>query len=339
MRTDGGALARAAGRLLLLVAALLAFDCQTSRDEPTGGETHFLQRCSDSATDCGPELVCACGVCTIPCAETAACEGFPRASCVSPAGEASCAAPSTTYCDVGCTTDEQCTALSPNHRCTAGLCRSGGTNHSACSEELSIEANELVVLGDTFFAANHSITAFLEELARSHGALSTGERYRDYSTVVGNTLALLGPGIGDQYSKAQAESPVRVVLMTGGGADVLLGSCDVISDACPLLTAAAAEATTLLQRMADDGVQQVVYAFYPDPNEPELRAEVSALRPLLESACEASSVPCQWVDLRPVFAGHESAYLEAEGTVPTAEGARASATELWSVMSASCIAQ
>jgi hypothetical protein len=338
MRSEGRAIARAFARLLLVVAALLALQCQTSRDEPTGGETHFLQRCSDSAADCGPGLLCACGACTLACTEAAACGSFANASCVSPEN-ATCSAPGASYCEVTCGGDQDCAPLSSAHRCTEGTCRSGGPTPSACAESDRIEANQLVVLGDSFFAANHSVTAFLEDLARSHGSISLGERYRDYSNVVGNTLALLGPGITNQYTAAEAESPVRVVLMTGGGADVLLGSCELVSDTCPLLTAAAMEATALFQRMSEDGVEHVVYAYYPDPSDADLRAEVGALRPLLERACRESPVPCAWVDLRPVFEGHEDAYLDAEGTVPTADGARAAALELWSVMSAACIGQ
>jgi hypothetical protein len=338
MATDGRSIARTVRRLLLLAVAFFAFDCQTSREEPTGGETHFLQRCRDGSADCGPGLDCACGVCTIPCADAAACGSFPQASCLAPPEDAACGASSGSYCDVGCAADEDCAVLSPDHRCDAGLCRSGGAAE-ACTDSDAIGANELVILGDSFFAADHGTTAFLEDLARARGAISAGERYRDYSSVLGNTLSLLGRGIADQYTTALAESPVRVVLMTGGGADALLGSCEVVSDTCPILTAAAAEASALLQRMADDGVEQVVYVFYPDPTDPELRAEIVALRPLLELSCRASPVPCAWIDLRPVFSGNEDTYLNPEGTVPTTEGARATAAELWSVMSARCIAQ
>ncbi|RYZ01179.1 MAG: hypothetical protein EOO73_36395 [Myxococcales bacterium] len=337
MGTEARAFTRALRALLLVLAALLSFNCQSARDEPTGGETHFLQRCRDSAT-CGGSLVCACGVCTTPCDSAATCGSFPAATCAAP--EAStCDERDRSYCEVSCALDAECAELSAEHRCADGRCRKGGASASTCAGEHAISANELVVLGDSFFAADHGTTAYLEELARSHGAISLGERYRDYSRLVGNTLAFLGAGIREQYAAAVAESAVRVVLMTGGGADVLLGSCEELSEDCPLLAAAAAEASALLQRMASDGVEQVVYVFYPDPFDAELRAEVGALRPLLERACKDSAAPCTWVDLRGVFTDHEASYLDAEGTIPTAEGARATAAELWSVISAGCIGQ
>lgn len=337
MRTER-ALPRTLAHLLLAAAALLAFHCQSAREEPTGGETHFLQRCSETSATCGSELVCACGVCTIPCTGPTACDSFPDASCVTPTGGTGCAASSETYCDVPCATATDCATLSPDHRCEFGFCRRS-VPVSACTPDDAVAANQLVLIGDSFFAVDHGITAFLEDLARSNGAISAGERYRDYSSVVDNTLALVGAGITAQYARARTEGAVRVVIMTGGGADVLLGSCERIAEDCPLLTAATTEAAALFQQMADDGVEHVVYAFYPDPTDPELRAEVGALRPLLERACEASPTPCTWVDLRGVFGGKEERYLNADGTVPTADGARASASELWSVMSARCIAE
>jgi hypothetical protein len=197
----------------------------------------------------------------------------------------------------------------------------------------------VVILGDAFFAVEHRVTAYLEDAARASGALSIGQRYRDYSSLVGNTLALQGNGIEQQYLAAAAESAVKVVIMNGGGGDVLVGSCEVISAECPLLTAAAAGARALFERFATDSVEHVVYAFYPDPVPAELREEVSTLRPLLEAACAESPVPCEWIDLRATFEGKEDSYLSADGTVPTAAGAEAAAGAIFATMQRACIAQ
>jgi hypothetical protein len=197
----------------------------------------------------------------------------------------------------------------------------------------------VVLLGDIFFAITHGITAFVEDAARQSGVLSAGERYRDFSSAVGNTLALLGNGLEDQYAAATEEGPAKVVIMTGGGADVLIGSCDVIAADCPLLVDASNAASALFARMAADGVEHIVYVFYPNPSDPTLREEVDALRPLLRTACEGSPTPCHWVDLRPAFDGKEATYLNSEGTTPTTAGAQASAAAIWSVMQQQCIAQ
>lgn len=324
-------------RTLLLVATLLASNCGTTREGPTGGETHFLQHC-ESDPDCGGELVCACGVCTLPCSERSTCEQFADAVCHPVTATTSCQATSVGLCDVSCVADNDCASVSLSHRCLGGVCRDVEGPKSECVLG-NASANEVVVLGDSFFALSHSTTAFLEDLAREVGTLSVGERYRDYSSVVGNALALGGTGIANQYEAAAAESPVKLVVMTGGGADVLLGSCDVIRPDCPLLVEAAQAARALFQRMADSGVEHVVYAFYPDPVDPVLREEVRALRPLLASVCEESPVPCEWLDLRTAFANNEAAYLDATGTSPTSAGAQATARAIWAAMQGPCAAE
>jgi hypothetical protein len=322
---------------LLWGAALLTSSCDSAREGPTGGETHFLKPCDPEADACGGDLACVCGVCTLTCTETAACAGLPAASCAPPRVADACEVPTSGYCDVTCTADADCAALPAAPRCTGGVCRSSsGPEPCAASE---VTGNEVVIVGDSFFAAGHDITAFLEDMARKSSALSAGERYRDHSSLLGNTLALLGSGIEDQYAAAAAESPVSVVIMNGGGADVLLGSCDDLAPDCPLLVEAAAAASSLFERMASDGVQHVVYAFYPDPSDATLRAELDTLRPLLASACESSPTACHWVDLRTTFADQEALYLDVEGTTPTPEGAQAAAAAIGAVLQRQCIAQ
>ena len=325
-------------RGLLLALGLAGFACASTREDPTGGETHFLAICDDDTTACGGDLVCVCHVCTLPCSEAATCERFRSSSCAAPPAGDACGQATPGYCEVSCASDAECTALSPSHVCVNGACRSVAAPPTSCPPS-GVSSNEVVLLGDSFFAVSHRITAFVEDAARQSGVLLPGERYRDFSSVIGNTLALGGTGIEQQYAAANAESPVRVVVMTGGGADVLLGSCDVIAPDCPLLVDATSAASTLFERMAIYGVEHVVYVFYPDPSEPTLRAEVQALRPLLQSACQNSPTPCDWLDLRAAFAGHEATYLDSTGTSPTTEGAQASATAIWSMMQQQCIAQ
>jgi hypothetical protein len=326
------------GSVLLTLITALALSCESTREEPTGGETHFLQRCDDAPSACGSRFTCLCGVCSVPCSDAVACAELPNASCVTTEGASACSAPSPAQCDVTCNADADCAALSSDHRCVAGRCRTDASGEPACPSG-DTAANEVLVIGDSFVAVNHNLTAFLEDLARQSGALAAGERYRDFSSLLGNTLALGGNGLEAQYTAASAESPVRVVIMNGGGADLLLGSCDTLTPDCPLVTDAVAAAEALLSRMADDGVEHVVYAFYPDPVDMDLRAEVDVLRPLIESTCASSPVPCEWLDLRPTFAGNYATYVGPDGNNPTPEGARASAAAIWTTMQQACIAQ
>jgi hypothetical protein len=323
----------------LLVLTLLVTECrgaQSAGENPTGGETHFLKSCSLDSRTCGSELACLCGVCSLPCNDGASCEALPGARCALPGETATCLLASTGHCDVACVADAECATVSDAHRCMGGVCRASEPAPSVCPAT-QVTANQVLVIGDSFFATGHRIAAFLEELARQSGALLPGARYRDNSSLLGNTLALLGTGIEEQYMTARAESPVGAVIMNGGGADLLIGSCEELTMDCPLLAEAADAAQALLARMADDGVEHVVYAFYPDPVDAELRAEVDALRPLIASACEASPLPCHWVDLRQAFEGKYDSYVEADGINPTTEGAQAAALAIWETMEQACI--
>jgi hypothetical protein len=219
----------------------------------------------------------------------------------------------------------------------------GGADRDAATTSCvhgQVAANEVIFLGDSFVATSRQIPTNVEELARQAGILAQEEHYRDASLVAGNALALTAPYIADEYTNGRAEGTIKVVVMTGGGADVLLGTCDTPPTAdCPVLANAAAAVQQLLAQMAQDGVQQVVYFFYPDPVDAALQAKLDVLRPLLQGECDSSPVPCHWLDLRPVFAGHTSEFVLPGGINPTDAGSAATAAAIWTTMQENCVAQ
>jgi hypothetical protein len=196
----------------------------------------------------------------------------------------------------------------------------------------------VLVIGDSFFAISHQITAYLEQYAREAGALGAGERYRDNSATINNALAMGGNGITAQYTRGVEESEVRVVIMNGGGPDMLLSTCAAPVDECPALVAAADAAQALLDQMATDGVQHVVYAFYPDPVDPAMLERMDALRTMIEPICADSAVPCHWVDLRTSLVGGTE-HLSPDGLIPTDSGSQVSASAIWGTMQQECVAQ
>lgn len=350
-------------------ALLLAIGCRETRPETTEGETHFLRACDAQAPNCSTGLTCACGVCTLSCTEKADCSGVATsATCVAiteHASAAACSEPAASaFCDQPCATDADCHVLSGSHHCVDGFCRiqagasyeatggaggvGGGTGANtsiagagnATCPDSGVVGNEVLILGDMFIAQDHQLTAYLEQMARQAGTLDGGERFRDYSSLVDNSLALVGTGIANQYAKGQAEGTSKVVILCGGGADVLGGTCANPPDAnCQSLVDAAAAAAQLLAQMASDGIQNVVWFIYPDPVDAALRAKMDLLRPKLQSVCENSAAHCHWVDLRPTFAGLYAEYIRADGMTPTAAGAEASAAAIWNAMQQNCIAQ
>ncbi len=342
---------------MLLPTVLVAVGCETAGPD-TGGETHFLRVCSPDTNSCGTGLECICGICTQRCEARSSCSDLADAECVplsylwSSDEDPLCASPSEKVCELSCQTDARCADISPHHRCEGGSCRlaasasesGGGADDSsadgspACAAS-HLDANEVVVLGDSFLAASHQITAYLEAHARLAGALSEGYRYRDYSLITENTFVVMGEGISGQFEGAIAEAPARVVIMNGGGGDVLLGVCDPPLDQCPAIVDSVDVFEGLLTRMSENGVEDVVFVGYPDPVPETIKEKMDVLRPLLVAACESSPVPCHWVDLRESFVGHYDDYVEPGGLNPTSAGSEAAAAAIWDTMQRECIAQ
>lgn len=346
---------------LALVGLAFTFSCESEGDDATGGETHFLRRCQLNGQDCTGALSCICGVCTLPCEVDVNCGMLPSAECVTTSASACGSAADKQICTRSCDGDGDCRVLSAEHHCEAGTCvlgdvmASGGSGNtgsggnpgsggsepggapSTC-EVGQVNANEVLILGDSFLAVTHEVTAYLEGLARNDGALPIGQRYRDSSTLLNNSLAFGGEGIWGQFQTAFEEAPAKVVLLNGGGADLLRGDCETLNASCPLIVAARDALARLFIEMEARGVESTVFLGYPNPVPENVRVRMDVLRPELEAACQASPVPCVWVDLRPVFEGHPE-YVGPDGLSPTSAGAEATAAAVWAEMKAACIAQ
>ncbi|WP_437736089.1 SGNH/GDSL hydrolase family protein [Sorangium sp. So ce1335] len=189
--------------------------------------------------------------------------------------------------------------------------------------------NQVAVIGESFIAATHGITQQIEKLAKENGSLAQNERYIDNS-VSGTTLA--GDQIPSQYRKAAENGMIKYVLMDGGGNDCLLrGDGD----------GALAAAESLFETMAEDNVEKVVYFFYPDPigNQfSSLKSCLDTLRPKMKELCDGLTSPkCYWLDLRPVWNGHNE-YTQ-DGIHPTSAGSIATGDAVWEVMKENCVAQ
>ncbi|KYF72831.1 hypothetical protein BE11_14140 [Sorangium cellulosum] len=189
--------------------------------------------------------------------------------------------------------------------------------------------NQVAVIGESFIAATHGITQQIEKQAKANGSLAEGERYIDNS-VSGTTLA--NDQIPSQYRKAAENGMIKYVLMDGGGNDCLLrGDGD----------GALAAAESLFQTMAEDNVEKVLYFFYPDPigNQfASLKSCLDTLRPKMKELCDGLTAPkCYWLDLRPVWNGHND-YTQ-DGIHPTAAGSIATGDAVWESMVENCVAQ
>lgn len=337
-------LQRAVRRLGVCIAVFVTVCCASGETEPEeGSETHFLMRC---AGDCGPNFVCLCGICTQGCAQAGSCaELGSQASCVPLAprvAEQRCAsATEASYCDAGCLVDADCSTIGEGAHCDRGFCRLAPALPPTVAplpcQSSELSPAELVVLGDSLF----ELSGFEQELtalARTNGALTIDERYRDYSSSAMSFLADGPFSVGTQYTTSQGEGAARVVVMNGGATDMLQNPClGALTSDCPEVRAAARGAELLFQRLASDGVEHVIYLWYPTPRaNPMLQAGLETLRSLVQNACGKSLIPCHWLELGPIFAGHDD-YLGPDGIVFSTAGARASADALWRLMEARCV--
>src|SRR6478735_4010379 len=215
---------------------------------------------------------------------------------------------------------------------TAGTTGTGGGATGACTKGQT-KGNQVAVIGESFIAATHGITQEIEKQAKANGSLGQNEKYVDNS--VSGTL-LSGSdanAIPNQYKKAAQAGMLKYVLMDGGG-----NGCLQANNGDAALTAAQA----LFPNMAKDGVEKVVYFFYPDPlgsfASGTLKTCLDALRPKMKALCDGLTAPkCYWMDLRTLWNGHSE--YTSDGIHPTTPGSVATGDAIWEVMKTNCVAQ
>lgn len=206
----------------------------------------------------------------------------------------------------------------------------GGTDSGSC-EIGSTQGNEVLFIGESFVAAS-SIPEETSKLARAAGSLAATDSYLDESisgTWIGNGAA---NSIPSQYRNNS--DGIRFVLMNGGGNDCWQGGQEQHR------TAALSAAADLFDDMAANGVEKIVYFFYPDPigsQYASLTACLNLLRPEMKALCDGLTAPeCHWVDLRETWDGHpeytsDGIHVAGPGNVPTA-------TAIFESMQANCVA-
>lgn len=219
----------------------------------------------------------------------------------------------------------------------------------------AIEARQVVMIGDSFFHITE-IPQALWSNAREAGSLGPDETYRHYylSGAMVAAEGLVAP-IPTQWDDALAEDPdIRVVIFNGGGNDVLIGDRSCLTQAPPQNAGCATTienvrktVRALMDRMAQGGVQQVVYATYPHmPTWGLFQGDAPAINEMIDYAeeisrreCEASKAPsCVFVSTKAAFEGHPE-YLNALDVHASPEGSKVAGALIWDAMVDHCIAQ
>jgi lysophospholipase L1-like esterase len=225
----------------------------------------------------------------------------------------------------------------------------GGSGGGTCQTG-TIAASQVVLIGDSYLAQpGNNIQYYLENLARAAGALEEGESYRPY--YAGGTS--MGNGqIPAQFDTAKAADPdIKLVIMTGGGNDILIGNRACLTDPAPqnescvtTVDNSLAAAAELYQNMAASGVEDVVYFSYPHLptgflTGPAANEMLDYSYPRVQEACDSLTAPdCHFIDTRPAFEGNAS-LIGPDGVHPTPAGSEVIANLIWDVMQDNCLAQ
>jgi hypothetical protein len=248
-----------------------------------------------------------------------------------------------------------------------------------------VTPSQVVMLGDSYMAAtNGNVGANIVADAQKAGALPAGKTYREYYIAAASLNNSSGQlNIPYQYNTmaktdVTVTNPkdIQVVIMDGGGNDVLINSRGCLSDATTAalmadtvcqaaVTGAGNTMETLWKQMATDGVKHIVYYFYPhlDTNGGVLLPTPAPGVDLVDDegaanyqklCCGASFTPtvqnysctgdapgttCTFIDTRPAFEGHQVDWIQADKVHPNAMGSTTIANLTWDAMVANCIAQ
>lgn len=213
---------------------------------------------------------------------------------------------------------------------TTGLDGGGvdsGQDAAVTCPHAQVKANEVAWIGDSWVQDPGTQHTRVRDLARATGAIGPSDDYVVLAAPA-TTMAM----IADQYNTQEAgKTKVKVLIMDGGGWDTILS---VGSDAS---VAHAVDAFQQhLAKVASDGtVAQIIYFLYPELT---TIAGVAALRPGMQQACTESTVPCHFLDLQPLWAGHPE-YTASNGIQASDSGATVIGDAIWDIMQRNCIEQ
>ena len=236
---------------------------------------------------------------------------------------------------------------------------SGGAGGAPERPPCVTKPSQIVLIGDSY--VNWTTHTFGADLAKE-----AGETWRMYA-MGGASMATGGLTtlIPDQFENGiRADKDIRVAVLDGGGTDILVpaatwvggGSCKNRADSgnvavCQKIVQASLDREQqLFARMADVGVRDVVFFFYPIvPNNTVLggtnpNAIAAWALPKVKTGCDDTYVRtsgrlrCHFVDMIPVFQGHPE-YFATGDIHPNRSGSAAMAAAVWDTMTSECVAQ
>jgi hypothetical protein len=193
----------------------------------------------------------------------------------------------------------------------------------------SLKGSDLLCNGESFFAASN-ICSELTRLARADGVLPANESFKQ--------VAVSGKPISTVFEQFKNANPKpKYVVTDGGGIDLMSNNCAVGDVNCGMIQNLKKTMQDYIAEMARTGVKSFIWMCYPDPqgaNYATLKRGQDIWAVVAKNVMDATTKPKPfWVDLRPTWAGHYSAYT-SDGIHATNAGGTATAQAFWDAMKA-----
>jgi hypothetical protein len=246
----------------------------------------------------------------------------------------------------------------------AGMSGAGGTAPMGDKPPCLKDPKELIMMGDSYvnwithtFPGDMNAVSMLDIADFAVGATSMGS----------GGIALIPP----QFDTALMTHPkIIAVIADGGGNDILVPDLNQFPQAadcrakgaeapsipdCQKIVQKALDAGhQLFIHMADKGVKDVVFFFYPRvPNGTWLAADPNGMLdyalPKIQAECDGAyqtslkespgkPIRCHFVNMVPVFEGHSEYFADGD-LHPNPTGSKAMAAAVWAKMKQDCVAQ
>jgi lysophospholipase L1-like esterase len=238
----------------------------------------------------------------------------------------------------------------------AGTGGAAGSDAPAFMRPCVANGNEVWFIGDSYsdYAVAHmSLASMVGALAKKDGALMSSQNYRNLA-VAGTTLAAAPAAIQAQWYDNKSMKPTKVVVMTGGGNDVLINNQQCRADGaemqadCKMVVQASLDAAkAMFASMKEEGVSDVLYFWYPHIPGGLLTAYETGSTisdytyPMLEELAKSASTDTFHVFMVPtvaIFEGHPE-YFYSDGLHANDTGEGKIADAVWKVMKDNCIGQ
>lgn len=171
------------------------------------------------------------------------------------------------------------------------------------------DGRDVITIGDSWMS-NSLFTGNAIEGALDRLTMRPYRHYARQGVMLLSGSLVFGPAIPTQFDAAlRADDDIKTVIMTGGGNDILQNpelqaDCEEGGDACAAkLAEISAALESLWQRMADNGVEDVIYIGYASDAGSSAEDITNVNKNGVAELCAAAPLNCHIIDSTPLVMG------------------------------------